>query len=443
MKNGIVYCRESRDDGGEKYERIETQRDILLEFCKKNHIQPIHVIMDDNESGSRFSRLDKVRRWIENEEIHVLVAKDASRIGRNQLESLEFIRFLEQHQIELLFESEQYDENLFGLFAWLNERRAREDGEKIRRVLRHKMEQGALLIKPPYGYRIIEKTLQIHSSEAKNVQTVFTLFLQGFGMTEIANRLDTQFPHQNWSCQKVSRILRNPVYCGTYQVGKTNSLGYARKRSKKKLESEWISIENHHPSIISMDVFNKASERLIGRRRIASHKYSGLLFCADCMAPMTHRERVEKASYYICSTYNHHGKAACSSHKIQETDLDALISDSILELFKTREGYWQEKTSVTSAEESQKDINRKIKRLDMQLEQLYNDRMLEGFPQFLFEKKLKEYHEQKVALLERLSQCKDKEVKAPAEIKITKELLHIIADRIEVDSSGTFKIYKN
>ena len=35
-KNALVYARESRDDFGEKYERIETQRDILLEFCKKN-----------------------------------------------------------------------------------------------------------------------------------------------------------------------------------------------------------------------------------------------------------------------------------------------------------------------------------------------------------------------------------------------------------------------
>ena len=157
MKKAIVYCRESRDDGGERFERIETQRDILLQFCKKQGLEPVHVIMDDNMSGTDFSRLKRVRYWIETENIEVFVAKDASRIGRNQLESLEFIRFLETHGIELLFESEQYSEELFGLFAWLNERRAKEDGYKIRHVLRHKMQEGTLLIKATYGYRIFEK----------------------------------------------------------------------------------------------------------------------------------------------------------------------------------------------------------------------------------------------------------------------------------------------
>lgn len=48
-KKTLVYCRESRDDYGEKYERIETQRDILLEFCAKNGLTNIvDVIMDDN-----------------------------------------------------------------------------------------------------------------------------------------------------------------------------------------------------------------------------------------------------------------------------------------------------------------------------------------------------------------------------------------------------------
>ena len=29
-KRVVIYCRESRDDNGENYERIETQRDLLV-----------------------------------------------------------------------------------------------------------------------------------------------------------------------------------------------------------------------------------------------------------------------------------------------------------------------------------------------------------------------------------------------------------------------------
>ena len=33
-KRVVIYCRESRDDYGENYERIETQRDLLIKYCK-------------------------------------------------------------------------------------------------------------------------------------------------------------------------------------------------------------------------------------------------------------------------------------------------------------------------------------------------------------------------------------------------------------------------
>ena len=32
-KNTVIYARESRDDYGENYERIETQRDLLIKYC--------------------------------------------------------------------------------------------------------------------------------------------------------------------------------------------------------------------------------------------------------------------------------------------------------------------------------------------------------------------------------------------------------------------------
>ena len=71
-KKALVYARESRDDYGEKYERIETQRDILLEFCEKNGIKNIvDVIMDDNMSGTSFERLNDIKRMMASGEIDV------------------------------------------------------------------------------------------------------------------------------------------------------------------------------------------------------------------------------------------------------------------------------------------------------------------------------------------------------------------------------------
>ena len=61
-KRVVIYCRESRDDYGENYERIETQRDLLIKYCKGHgYTNIIDIIMDDDKSGTDFSRFDDIR----------------------------------------------------------------------------------------------------------------------------------------------------------------------------------------------------------------------------------------------------------------------------------------------------------------------------------------------------------------------------------------------
>ena len=124
----LIYCRESRDENGESYERIETQRDILLDFCRRRGlVNVVDVILDDDTSGTSFRRFDPVIERVRQGEIQVLVFKDASRLGRNLKESLIFVDLVESCGAEILFESEEYNEDFFPLKAWFNEQRAKED----------------------------------------------------------------------------------------------------------------------------------------------------------------------------------------------------------------------------------------------------------------------------------------------------------------------------
>ena len=44
-KRVVIYCRESRDDYGENYERIETQRNLLVKYCKSHgYINIVDII---------------------------------------------------------------------------------------------------------------------------------------------------------------------------------------------------------------------------------------------------------------------------------------------------------------------------------------------------------------------------------------------------------------
>lgn len=234
-KRVVIYCRESRDDYGENYERIETQRDLLIKYCKSHgYTNIIDIIMDDDKSGTDFRRFDDIRLKARKKEIDVIVFKNSARLGRNQKEALDFVEYLESQAIEIIFEDEQYNEEMFGLYAWFNERRARDDSKNIRRNLRHKIEEGNLLIKAIYGYDKIGKELVVNSETAPVVQEIYELYSKSYGYQKIAtylNKKGVPTPSQsrgftnvkqteNWKSQHIVRILDDRRYIGDY-VGRT------------------------------------------------------------------------------------------------------------------------------------------------------------------------------------------------------------------------------
>ena len=269
-KKVIIYCRESRDDYGENYERIETQRDILINFCKERKLNNIvEIVMDDDKSGTDFKRFDKIKNKASKKEFDVIVFKNSSRIGRNQVESLNFVQYIENLGIEILFEDEKYDEELFGLYAWFNERRARDDSKNIRRNLRHKMEEGKLIIKPIYGYNKIDKKLIINKDTAPVVKKIFSLYNSGKSYMEIINYLNRKkipTPSESrgylnckktkcWNKQHIIRILKDIRYTGTYVGGKTEKISFKTNKIRIRDKSEWIVIENHHEALITKNIY--------------------------------------------------------------------------------------------------------------------------------------------------------------------------------------------
>ena len=276
-KKVIIYCRESRDDYGENYERIETQRDILINFCKERKLNNIvEIVMDDDKSGTDFKRFDKIKNKASKKEFDVIVFKNSSRIGRNQVESLNFVQYIENLGIEILFEDEKYDEELFGLYAWFNERRARDDSKNIRRNLRHKMEEGKLIIKPIYGYNKINKKLVINKDTAPVVKKIFSLYNSGKSYTEIINYLNrSKIPTPSesrgylnckktkcWNKQHIIRILKDIRYTGTYVGGKTEKISFKTNKVRIRDKSEWIVIENHHEALITKNIYRMTCTKM-------------------------------------------------------------------------------------------------------------------------------------------------------------------------------------
>ena len=83
--NTVQYLRLSRDDElkGESGS-IETQRDILTQYCKEHNLRIVGGYVDDGWSGTNFDRPNFQRMIddIEDGKINCVITKDLSRLGR-------------------------------------------------------------------------------------------------------------------------------------------------------------------------------------------------------------------------------------------------------------------------------------------------------------------------------------------------------------------------
>ena len=85
-----VYCRLSKEDednrDGES-QSIGHQREMIEEFCKQRNWAVEEVYIDDGYSGTTSNRpdLQRMLKDVENGKINVVVTKDYSRLGRDNL----------------------------------------------------------------------------------------------------------------------------------------------------------------------------------------------------------------------------------------------------------------------------------------------------------------------------------------------------------------------
>ena len=88
QKKTALYCRLSQDDGldGDS-NSIQNQKSILQRFAEDHHFPNPCFYMDDGFSGGNFQRpaFQQMIADMENGEVGIIVTKDLSRLGRNQL----------------------------------------------------------------------------------------------------------------------------------------------------------------------------------------------------------------------------------------------------------------------------------------------------------------------------------------------------------------------
>ena len=377
----VGYVRLSRDEDKENYSSILSQKSIIEEYAAQNDWIISKYYEDDNCSGYSFDRpaFNMLVKDFECNRIDIVIAKDLSRIGRHNAYTLLFLDKIKMLNKRLILpkEGKGYDtaedeSDLLGITTWYNEMYVKDISRKIKSSIIAKQKEGRMVIKEAFGYRrsLSDKhKLEIDPEAADIVLIIFKQYLSGIGYRKIADLLNQDgypTPSQyntskvgknsleskvalQWNSVHVQRILKNDIYIGTLRLGKTIKKSIKGKSFRQPSESQYI-FDDHHPAIVSKDVFLEV--QLAAKERNNNHSkgaaslhniFSGMIYCQDCGSYMVAYKKKNNSKSYICGSYHMHGNKSCSRHTVQEE----VLKDAMKAFFKViGEVYFEEISSI-------------------------------------------------------------------------------------------------
>lgn len=114
---------------------------------------------------------------------------------------------------------------------------------------------------------------------------------------------------------------------GTYVAGKWDKKRIGCSNSQKKDESEWVKIPDHHPAIVSKEVFARAQTRFRKVKRVEKnvslYPLRGKVFCGCCGHALA-RRNIKNPSFF-CWYTKVDETAACREMKISEMELEGMV----------------------------------------------------------------------------------------------------------------------
>lgn len=407
LKKTALYCRLSQDDGLEgDSNSIQNQKNILQKFAEDHHFPNLCFYVDDGFSGGNFQRpaFQQMISDMENGEIGIIVTKDLSRLGRNQLHTGLYIeeRFpmfgVRYIAINDNVDTDSNESNDLMPFKNLfNEWFIRDTSRKIRAVLKAKAERGERPgTRAPYGYIKDPETkkLAVDDEAAAIVRRIFAMCASGNGPSQIARILkkeqvltptmyaytrygmnhtclDTAHPY-NWSDSAIANLLENEIYLGNTVNMKYSTKSYKDKRRVEHSREECPVFKDTHPALITQEVWDIVQRVRKNRRRPTKmeeqNKYSGLVFCADCGSNMVlHRAHTMSASYnhFTCRTYKKDGEA-CTGHYIRECVLDEIVLEDLRRVTSAAREH-PEKFAAYIGSKQSTELQREIRRQEKEL----------------------------------------------------------------------------
>lgn len=281
-----AYCRVS-SDSSDQLNSFMAQTHYYTDLITQNpNWIMADIYADEGISGTSAGRRPEFQRLLADcrrGRVNRILVKSISRFARNTKECLETIRSLKAIGVGVWFEEQNIDtsqvsgELLTAVFAAIAQKESESISENQRWSYQHRMQSGTFLPSSmPYGYVIRDRKIEIDEEQAEVVREIFSSYLSGMNMREIANRLnDAGIPVKSgkeeyrWQYTAISYILSNEKYIGDSLWQKTYSTDtFPVQRFKNNGEREQYYAAGTHPPIIDRATFQAVQELKAVREEI-------------------------------------------------------------------------------------------------------------------------------------------------------------------------------
>lgn len=313
----------------------------------------VDIYADEGISGTSVAKRDDFQRMMADCRrglIDQILVKSISRFARNTKDCLQNIRELKELGVNVRFEREGIDtvnvssELITAIYAAFAQKESESISGNMRWSYQRRMESGTFLPpSTPYGYRIINKKIEIDPERAVIICKIFQWYLNGISKEQIAYKLNKAgvLSNQNkaWRAGGIHYILTNERYIGDSLWQKTyttEAIPAVRHRNTGAREQYYV--EGTHPPIISKEVFTKVQILIQMRKENYGkspsetiHPLSRKAICGCCGTVL--RRKPQRGKYYWCCMRHDTNREECPLMPISETSLQESEAKLVQEIF--------------------------------------------------------------------------------------------------------------
>lgn len=353
LRTAAAYLRVS-DDRQDEYSP-DSQLKLIQQYAKNNgyFVPKKYVFYDDGISGRSVKKRKAFNDMIAHAKskehpFDAILVWKFSRFARNQEESIIYKALLKRNNVSVISISESIDDSPFAPLIernieFFDEYYSTRLSQEVKRGMTEKATRGEAMCHPAFGYDLEEKKYIPNNAEAPAVREIFSDYLNGVTMRQIAMKLNSNGyrTHRGnlFEARNIRYMLCNPVY-----VGKIRWSTEGRVSSKRDWHNpNTMIVDGKHEPIIDKELWEKVqsklaqSEKMYGKYQRSEQPVEwmlkGIMRC-DCGSTLTHLST--KCPSMQCYRYTK-GDICKVSHSISIDKANKIVIEALQECVRKAE----------------------------------------------------------------------------------------------------------